>query len=232
MQMNILQQKEIKAYVILTSLVICGLAASLVTGSKVTHFVINFPFSNIIFSMFTYPIVDCICELWGKAMARQTVWLGLASQLLIALLIQLAILSPHPTFWHLQNEYQTILSVSGKVIIASITAFTLSQILDIFVYQRIKEATAGKQLWLRSNISTYLGQMLDSLIFVSIVFYSSSNKLSILAGSILIKIILSFLMTPIIYLIVIVINRYLGFDTLAFKNPREKEAEKGALLSC
>lgn len=60
------QSKEIRAYVILTTLVICGLAGSLITGSKIIHMGINFPFSNIVFSIFTYPIVDCICELWGK----------------------------------------------------------------------------------------------------------------------------------------------------------------------
>jgi uncharacterized integral membrane protein (TIGR00697 family) len=216
---HLLQQKEIRAYAILTSLVICGLASSIITGSRVVHFFwINFPFSNITFSIFTYPIVDCICELWGKKVAQQTLWLGLASQFLIALLIQISIITPSPQFWHLQNEYQTILSVSDKVIIAGLIAFSVSQILDIAVYQRIKEFSQGKWLWLRSNISTYLGQLIDSSIFVMIVFYNSNQKFNILLGSITIKILISFLMTPVIYLIVIVTNWYLESNTFAFKN--------------
>ena len=220
MNQTLLQQKELRVYTILTSLVICGLAASIIAGSKVVHMGINFPFSNIIFSIFTYPIVDCICELWGKQVARQTLYLALASQFLIAMLIQLSILAPPSPIWHLQNEYQTILSISGNIIIASIVAFSISQLLDIMVYQKIKEWSQGKWLWLRSNISTYLGQAIDSTIFVLIVFQSSSQKLSILTGSILVKIILSFLMTPVVYLIVIIANRYLESNTFAFKDER------------
>lgn len=72
-------------------------------------------------------------------------------------------------------------------------------------------------LWLRSNISTYLGQALDSVIFVNIVFYDLPQKWSILIGAIIVKIIISLMMTPIVYLIVISINRYLDSNTLAFK---------------
>ena len=92
----------------------------------------------------------------------------------------------------------------------------MSQLLDIFVYQRIKSFTKGKALWLRSNISTYLGQSLDSLIFVMIVFQDADAKFTILFGSITVKIILSFLMTPIVYLIVIATNQYLNYQTIAF----------------
>ncbi len=216
-----LQQKDIRAYTILTALVICGLASSTITGAKVVHFWIDFPFSNIIFSIFTYPIVDCICELWGKQVARQTLWLGLGSQFLIAILIQLSIATPPASFWHLQTDYQTILNVSGKIIIASIIAFFVSQLLDIVIYQKIKELSNGKWLWLRSNISTYIGQVIDSGIFVSIVFHGSNQKMVILTGSITVKIILSFLMTPVVYLIVMGVNRYLGYNTFAFKDDQK-----------
>lgn len=216
-----LQSKEVRAYILLTSLVICGLAGSLITAPKIVYVGIQFPFSNIVFSILTYPIVDCICELWGKQAARQTVWLGLVSQALFALIIQLSIMAPHSPFWPLQFEYQNILSTGIHVVVASLVAFITSQILDIFIYQRIKELSKGKWLWLRSNISTYLGQIIDSSIFVMLVFYHSNQKLTILFGSIIVKIILSMMMTPFVYLIVITINRYLESNTLAFKNEFE-----------
>lgn len=214
------QQKEVRAYFILTTLVICGLASSLITGSKVVHMGIDFPFSNLVFSIMTYPVVDCICELWGRKAAQQTLWIALASQFLIAVLIQLSITAPYPDYWHRQNEYASILSVSGKVIIASLIAFSVSQILDIAIYQRLKTISKGRWLWLRSNISTFVGQSVDSVIFVMIIFNSSNQKISILTGSISIKILLSFLMTPIVYLIVILVNWYLDSKTLAFSNER------------
>lgn len=231
MQSFSLQKKEIRAYVFLTSLVICGLAGSLITAPKIVHFGINFPFSNIVFSILTYPMVDCICELWGKQAARQAVWFGLSSQILVTLIIQLSIIAPHSSFWHLQSQYQLILSTGIKVLMASLIAFATSQILDIFVYQKIKEISQGKKLWLRSNLATYLGQTIDSIIFVSIVFFSYDQKLNILVGSILVKIILSFLMTPIVYIIIYAVNSYLDSNTMAFKVEKEVPVSSDAVYS-
>lgn len=214
-------KRELRAYNFLTCLVVCGLISCLITAPKIINFGISFPFSNIVFSIFTYPIVDCICELWGKQAARQTLWLGLICQVLVACIIQVSIIAPPATFWHLQSEYQLILSTGINVVIASILAFTISQILDIAVYQKIKEISQGKHLWLRSNISTYLGQVIDSIIFINLVFFNSNQKLNILFGSILIKITLSFVMTPVVYLIVLAVNKYLDSNTLAFKTSDE-----------
>jgi uncharacterized integral membrane protein (TIGR00697 family) len=225
MNTTLFYKKDLRAYIFLTSLVICGLAGSLITAPKIVNFGINFPFSNIVFSILTYPIVDCICELWGKQAARQAMWIGLGSQILIALIIQISIIAPQSTLWPLQSEYQLILSMGLNVVIASVVAFASSQILDIVVYQKLKEMTKGKKLWIRSNLSTYLGQSIDSILFVNIVFFNSNQKLNLLMGSIMIKVILSFLMTPLVYFIVHVVNKYLDSQTLAFKTENGIYAE-------
>lgn len=214
----LLNNKTTKIYIILTALVITGLLTSVVTANKIVHCYINFPFSNIVFSIFTFPIVDCICELWGKQMARQTIIIALACQILMVVILQLSIITPHASFWFNQNAYQTILSTGSRVVIASILAFLASQLLDIIIYQKIKNITQGKLLWLRSNISTWIGQFVDSSIFITIVFHASNNKLNIFEGSIIFKITVSLLMTPIVYGIVLSVNKYLRYDTLAFKN--------------
>jgi len=214
---SLLDNRHFQVYAILLSLIICGLASATVTATKVVHLGLNFPFSNIVFSIFTYPIVDCICELWGKKTAQQTVWLALASQLLLVFLLQLAINAPYASFWTHQSEFTSILATSSKVVSASLLAFLLSQILDIFIYQKIKNKTQGKYLWIRSNLSTIIGQIIDSSIFVSIVFFASDHKAEILMGSICVKIIISVLMTPVVYLIILNANYYLNDETLAFK---------------
>lgn len=214
-------KQETRAYLFLTALVICGLAGSLITAPRIVHFGIDFPFSNIVFSIMTYPVVDCICELWGKQAARQTMWLGLISQTLLAGIIQLSILTPCASFMQHQAEYESVLSIGSSVLIASLCAFSISQVLDITVYQKIKELSLGKHLWLRSNAATFLGQALDSIIFINIVFAGSNQKLSIIMGSVLVKIILSFMMTPVVYCIILTVNKYLGSDTMAFKGGAE-----------
>lgn len=217
MKQNFFLTKDVKAYFILTLLITCGLATTTVTASKVVHIGINFPFSNLIFSIFTYPIIDCICELWGKQLAKQAVWIALICQIFIVLILQLSIITPHASFWTNQQAYQLVLSSSIKVILASSLAFLTSQILDITVYQKFKNASKGKLLWLRSNASTLIGQLVDSAIFITIVYSTSQHKLSIFLGSIILRIIISILMTPAIYLIVIKIDKYLESKTAAFK---------------
>lgn len=222
---SLVSNRQIQVYIILLSLIICGLATATVTASKVVHLGLNFPFSNIVFSIFTYPIVDCICELWGKKTAQHTVWLALASQLLIVFLLQLAISAPYAPFWTHQLEFESVLATSSKIVSASLLAFLFSQILDIFIYQKIKNKTQGKYLWIRSNISTIIGQIIDSTIFVSIVFIDSDHKASILMGSICVKMIISVLMTPAVYLIILSANYYLNYETEAFKFTRYPEKE-------
>jgi queuosine precursor transporter len=216
-----LTAKEVRAYAFLTSLVICGLAGSIITATKIIYVGINFPFSNIVFSILTYPIVNVICEIWGKQAAKQAVWLGLGSQVILTIIIQLSIIVPHSPFWHHESAYQMVLSTNLVAVMAGLAAFAVSQMFNIVVYQRLKELCEGKFLWLRSNFATYLGQAIDSSIFVLIVFASSSQKYNVLFGSILVKIIITFLMTPIIYFIVNGVNRYLESTTMAFKNETE-----------
>lgn len=216
MQQSGIFSKEMRAYLFLTSLVVTGIVASLITAAKIIHIGVDVPFAVLIIAVFTYPIIDCICELWGKRAARQTLWLALMTQVLLTMLIQLSIYMPYADFWTLQSAYQAVLSTGLSVVVASLAAFCMSQIVDIVVYQKIKNLTRGKWLWLRSNISVYLGQTMDTFIFVNIVFYDLPQKWMILFGSLALKIFVSFLMTPVVYLIVFTVNRYLDYNTLAF----------------
>lgn len=217
MQTAALDSKAVRIYMVLTAIVICGLAAASVTVSKVVHFGLNFPFANLIFSVCTFPIIDVICELWGKKIARQTVWLAIGSQLLVVSFLQLAILAPHASFWAQQSAFQTVLAASGLVVLASTLAFITSQLLDVLIYQHIKKASNGKWLWLRNNVSTFIGQFVDSTILISIVFHASNNKLELLTGSFIVKMTISIAMTPVVYGLVIWINKALNGETQAFK---------------
>ena len=211
-----LAEKQLKAYMLLVSLIICGLAVATITANKVVHLGVDFPFSNIVFSVFTYPLIDCVCELWGRKIANQTVVFALASQLLVGLLLHLSIIVPAAEFWHFQSEYSKLIATSGSVVVASLIAFYVSQVLDILLFQKIKNVTQGKWLWLRTNVSTVIGQAIDSSIFIAIVFYGYSEKYQILISSIMVKILISILMTPVVYCIVFSINKYLNYNTFAF----------------
>jgi queuosine precursor transporter len=206
-----------RAYLFLTGLVITGIIAALITAGKVIHFGVNFTFGDIVFSMLTYPIIDCICELWGKQAARRTLLLGLFSQVLLTAIIQLSIVTPPAEFWTLQPAYKATLAIGLNVLLASLLSFSVAQLIDISVFQNLKQLTRGRFLWLRSNTSLLIGQALDTFIFINIVFFDVPEKWSILLGSLVVKMIISIAMTPVVYAIVYLVNAYLGNKSQAFR---------------
>lgn len=109
------------------------------------------------------------------------------------------------------------------IIIGSIAAFLLSQVLDVLVFHRIKKVTGEKAIWLRATGSTIVSQLIDSFVVLFIAFYigkriqtgqgdawSMQQVLTTGTGNYIYKFIVALLMTPVIYLLHGIIERYLG----------------------
>ncbi len=108
-----------------------------------------------------------------------------------------------------------------KIIVASITAFLIGQVLDALIFHRIKMLTGEKRIWLRSTGSTLISQFFDSYIVLFIAFYFGANwplstVLAIGTVNYIYKVSMAILLIPLIYLIHGIIKRYLGHDLSAF----------------
>lgn len=123
------------------------------------------------------------------------------------------------------DAYRVILGQGSWIIIGSLTAFLIGQILDVFVFHRIKKLTGEKAIWLRATGSTLVSQLIDSFVVLFIAFYIgpriSTNQgepwtiglvMSICVGNYIYKFIVAVIMTPLIYLAHNIIDRYLGAD--------------------
>ena len=165
----------------------------------------SFVFAEFLFAV-TYPITDVVTEVWGAQRARHVVYGGVIVNLLVMLLLSIAIALPAPEYWTAQNDAYTLLyEAAPRIWLASITAVFVSQILDIYVFNVIRNATGGRLLWLRNNASTIVSQGVDVIIFYSIAFYGSMPMdafLSLLLGNYILKIVLAAIDTPIVYLLV------------------------------
>lgn len=132
----------------------------------------------------------------------------------------------------MQVAYSAVFGQGLWIIIGSLTAFLLGQILDVFVFHKIKKATGDKMVWLRATGSTLFSQLIDSFVVLGIAFYigptiDPSNGepwtlamlLSIGTGNYIYKFLVAILMTPFIYLGHFVIDRYVGHEKAeAMKN--------------
>jgi len=124
------------------------------------------------------------------------------------------------------KAYNSVLGQGGFIIIGSLTAFILGQLIDVFVFHKIKKVTGEKRIWLRATGSTLVSQFIDSFVVLFIAFYVGTrvNKtgndfvwpfsLFIAVGIVnyIYKFIVAIILTPVIYLIHGRIERYLGHD--------------------
>ncbi|MFT7218828.1 MAG: putative integral membrane protein (TIGR00697 family) [Candidatus Azotimanducaceae bacterium] len=170
-------------------------------GLGVTSFVL----SEFLFAI-TFPITDVVTEVWGAKRARLIVYGGALVNLFVMLALSLAVVLPSPDYWQPQNDaYSVLYQAAPRIWLASITAVVVSQLLDIYVFNVIRSLTGERMLWVRNNGSTLVSQAVDTVIFYMIAFYglvSTEALISLLVGNYLLKIVLSLLDTPLVYLLV------------------------------
>ncbi|HVF69421.1 MAG TPA: queuosine precursor transporter [Xanthomonadales bacterium] len=198
----------------LISLYIFCICVAELMGGKVFHLfnIGSFPL-NASVAIFTLPIIfsinDIISEVYGKERARSVVRSGLLMVALIFLFVVLATsLPPSMRFQAKENAYDTIFGLTARFAFASLTAFTVAEFMDIYIFSKIKERLGKKKLWLRVNVSNIFSQFLDTTIFITLAFYalnqSFADNLPFLLGIIipywLLKCFMSVIETPLVYL--------------------------------
>jgi len=129
----------------------------------------------------------------------------------------------------MEKAYESVLGQGAFIIIGSLTAFIVGQMVDVVIFHRIKKVTGEKAIWLRATGSTLISQFIDSFIVLFIAFYIGTRvnrtgndfvwpfNLFIAVGVVnyLYKFIVAILLTPVIYLVHNLIEKYLGHEKAA-----------------
>lgn len=112
--------------------------------------------------------------------------------------------------------FNAIFGQGLRIILGSICAFLIGQLVDVWVFQRIRKVTGEKKIWLRATGSTLVSQLIDSYVVLFIAFYGQFSMGQILAFGLvayIYKFIVAIASTPIIYLVHAGIERFLGKET-------------------
>ena len=151
------------------------IAAKLVTigGLTLTAGIVIFPIS--------YVLGDVLTEVWGYAATRRVIWLGFACNALLVAAVWLGGELPAAPFWKGQPAYEEILGHAPRILLASFVAYLAGEFANAFVLARLKIATGGRWLWIRTIGSTVVGQGFDSVVFVTLAF-AGAMPASALAG--------------------------------------------------
>lgn len=225
-------------FIILAGVFITNALVAEIIGGKLISVDLSFgPFNwePFVLSMgiLPWPIVFIATDLINEYFGRKGVQkLSILTASLIAygfLIIFLAMRVPAWEFSNVQDfEFNKVLGQSQLIIVGSITAFLVGQIVDVFVFWFLRERTGGKMLWLRATGSTVVSQLIDSFIVLGIAFYLPDvfnfydkpvEKLMTFNQFIAIgftgyafKLIIAVGLTPVIYAVHAAIDKYLGKD--------------------
>jgi uncharacterized integral membrane protein (TIGR00697 family) len=162
------------AAVFVTSLII----ANLIAVKLVSIGPLVLPAAILIFPV-SYIFGDILTEVYGYARARRVIWIGFGCNLLAVIVIWLSIELPPAPFWKLgpldsaetsQQAYRALFGFTPRILVASFIAYLMGEFLNSYVLAKMKIATEGRHLWLRTIGSTIVGQFADSAVFIFLAF--------------------------------------------------------------
>lgn len=226
-------------YAALAALFVVVLVLTNVIGTKLFHlFPDGGPFlfdgkawiltSGILTYPITFLVTDVVSEIWGAKRASFMVIFGFLMSLMMLGILQLAIALPPATIWapdgypfqngeEMQVAFAATFANPGTLLFASMLAYLVAQLFDVRLYHFWWRVTGGKHMWLRNNGSTWVSQLVDTMI-VNGIFLRFGLKwewgpiFEVILAVYLCKIVLAMIDTPLIYLARNWMEKWLGIE--------------------
>ena len=152
----------------------------------------------------SFLVTDILSENYGKKSAQKAVLIGFFSLLATVVIMNIALLFKPNQFDFSQESLANIFTVLPRIALASLVAYGISQLHDIWAYNFWrKKFPTTKFLWLRNNASTMISQLLDSLLFTVIAFWGlleTNEFMQILISTYVLKWIIASIDTPFLYI--------------------------------
>jgi queuosine precursor transporter len=193
---------------------------------------------NLTAGVLLWPVVfvmtDIINEYYGEKGVKFLSYMAVALLSYAFFMFYIGIKLTPASFWigskksvgvpDMNAAYNQIFGQGLGIIIGSLSAFLVGQVVDVVIFHRIKKITGEKLIWLRSTGSTIVSQLVDSFVVLFIAFYiyprwanyppasqwSFGLVMTICIGNYIYKFIVAVLMTPVLYLIHNWVEHYLG----------------------
>ncbi len=258
---NILKDKPTKLFLGITAFFCCNALIAEAIGTKLFSLEKLFGLHPVNFTLFgesgmsfvltcgvllwplEFVITDIVNEYYGPKAVRRISFTAVILISYAFLMYYMAIGIPPADVWlnssskqgveNIQTSFNAIFGQNMRIIVGSIVAFLVSQIVDVTIFHKIKRATGDKHLWLRATGSTLVSQIVDSYVVLFIAFggiYSWQLILAIGIMNYLYKFTMALVLTPVIYFVEKRIEKYVGHD-VAKKMKRSAMGEEEAFTN-
>lgn len=207
---------------------------SLGLSSNVQLLGMNLPSLNLTTGALLWPIVfimsDIINEYFGTRGVRILSYITAVLISYAFLIIFFAMALTPADFWimrqseggpvNMEVAFEQIFGQGMWIIVGSLVAFLVGQVVDVAIFHHIKRLTGERHLWLRATGSTLVSQLIDTYIVLIIAFHINPQTnwdlgliFAIGTTKYVYKFIMAIALTPLIYIVHIVIDEYLGEET-------------------
>lgn len=199
--------------------VTCLITANIIAVKFILLLGFLVPAGVIVFPL-SYLFGDVLTEVYGYAATRRVIWLGFFCNALAVLAFTIGGIAPGAPFWHDQSAYNAILGYVPRLLLGSFVAYLVGEFTNSFVLARLKIATKGRWLWMRTIGSTLVGEGLDTLIFIVVAFSGTipaSAMLQAVLTQWIFKVAYEVLATPFTYWVVGFLKRKEQLDTYDYQ---------------
>ncbi|MBC7887630.1 MAG: queuosine precursor transporter [Ferruginibacter sp.] len=243
---NILKDKPTKLFVIFTAFFVANALIAECIGGKIFSLEKLFGWSPSGFTLFgqkdlsfnltcgvllwplEFVMTDIVNEYYGPKAVRRISYTAVALITYAFVMFYFAMAVPPADFWYgtgvadgipdMSKAFNGIFGQGMWIILGSLVAFLVSQIVDVTVFHKIKKYTGEKKIWLRATGSTLISQLVDSFIVLFIAFkigkgWSWQLVLAICLLNYIYKFSMAVILTPLIYFIEKRIEHYVGHET-------------------
>lgn len=169
---NLPKRVSVLQFVLTLLFVVCLVISNIISAKQMLlPFDIVLPAAVIIFPI-TYVLSDVFSEVYGYKWSRFTCYLGFAANLFAVIVFSLAIATPAPGYWMNQEAFEVVLGNTPRMLCASLLGFVVGDFVNDRVFKRFKDNHPNdhKGFSFRAILSSFCGEMCDSMIFLPIAF--------------------------------------------------------------
>ncbi len=245
---GLVSSKTSRVFIVISTFFVANIVLAEFLGIKIFSLEKTFGFSPLNISMFgkdglsmsltagviiwplSFLLTDMVNEYFGKRAVNFLSWLTIGMISYMFLMVVVCMNLAPADFWigvnsekgvpNSNTAYNVIFGQGAWIVVGSMVAFLIGQLVDVLVFHRLKRATGERMIWLRSTGSTLVSQFIDSYVVLIIAFYFGANwdlaqVLAIGTMNYIYKSLMALCLTPAIYLFHNLIENYLGHELAA-----------------
>lgn len=181
---------------------IASILANIITAKTSNILGLDAAQGTVLFAS-TFLATDILCEKYGKKAAKTAVLFGLFSSLTFILASQIALLYTPVEYDYAAPSMEVLFGLNLRITGASVLMYLIANLADITVFDKLKQMTGGRYLWIRNNVATILCNCLENFGFIFLAFlgvYDAGTCFEIAIATSIIEVVAAVCDTPFVYL--------------------------------